>query len=68
MSMTHLHDNEIILDVKNLRVAYGKVEALHEVSLTIRRGDFTIGEGPWAAFDIVANDIQIKFRIAASGK
>ena len=37
-------------------------------SLTIRRGDFTIGEGPWAAFDIVANDIQIKFRIAASGK
>ena len=37
-------------------------------SLTIRRGDFTIGEGPWAAFDIVANDIQIKFRIAPSGK
>ena len=37
-------------------------------SLTIRRGDFSIGEGPWAAFDIVANDIQIKFRIAASGK
>ena len=38
MSKTHLHDNEVILDVKNLRVAYGKVEALHEVSLTIRRG------------------------------
>ena len=37
-------------------------------SLTIRRGDFSIGEGPWAAFDIVANDIQIKFHIAASGK
>jgi len=34
--------------------------------LTIRRGDFSIGEGPWAAFDIVANDIQIKFHIAAS--
>ena len=34
--------------------------------LTIRRGDFTIGEGPWAAFDIVANDIQVKFRIAAN--
>ena len=28
-------------------------------SFTIRRGDFTIGEGPWAAFDVVANDIQI---------
>jgi len=41
---------------------------LHDVNLTIRRGDFTIGEGPWAAFDIVANDIQIKFRITATGK
>ena len=37
-------------------------------SFTIRRGDFTIGEGPWAAFDVVANDIQIKFRIQATGK
>jgi branched-chain amino acid transport system ATP-binding protein len=46
MSMTHLHDNEIILDVKNLRVAYGKVEALHEVSLTIRRGEIVTVIGP----------------------
>ncbi|ATE62641.1 YceI family protein [Thauera sinica] len=37
-------------------------------SFTIRRGDFTVGEGAWSAFDIVANDVQIKFRIAASGK
>ena len=37
-------------------------------SFTIRRGDFSIGEGAWAAFDIVANDIQIKFRILATGK
>jgi len=38
-------------------------------TFTIRRGDFAIGEGAWAKFDIVANDIQIKFRItAASGK
>ena len=37
-------------------------------SFTIRRGDFTIGEGPWAAFDVVANDIQIKFRIQATGR
>lgn len=33
---------------------------------TIRRGDFAIGEGPWAKFDIVANDVQVKFRIAAT--
>lgn len=31
--------------------------------LTIRRGDFSIGEGGWKAFDIVANDITIRFRI-----
>jgi polyisoprenoid-binding protein YceI len=38
-------------------------------TFTLRRGDFSIGEGAWAKFDIVANDIQIKFRItAASGK
>ena len=34
----------------------------------IRRGDFSIGEGPWATFDIVANDILVKFRIQATGK
>ena len=37
-------------------------------SFTIRRGDFSIGEGPWAAFDIVANDILVKFHIQAKGK
>ena len=42
----HLHDHEVILDVKNLRVAYGKVEALHEVSLTIRRGEIVTVIGP----------------------
>ncbi|MBS0543716.1 MAG: YceI family protein [Proteobacteria bacterium] len=37
-------------------------------SLTIKRGDFSIGEGAWKAFDIVANDVVIKFRIAAAAK
>lgn len=37
-------------------------------AFSIRRGDFSIGEGSWAKFDIVANDIQIKFRITASSK
>lgn len=36
-----------------------------EGRLTIRRGDFAIGEGVWSKFDVVANDILIKFRIAA---
>lgn len=37
-----------------------------EGAFTIRRGDFAIGEGAWSKFDIVANDVQVKFRIAAS--
>jgi len=35
---------------------------------TIRRGDFAIGEGAWSAFDIVANDVIVKFRVTASAK
>ena len=34
-----------------------------EGRFTLRRADFAIGEGPWAAFDVVANDIEIQFRI-----
>jgi polyisoprenoid-binding protein YceI len=37
-------------------------------SFTIRRADFSIGEGTWAKFDIVANDVLIKFRITATSK
>jgi polyisoprenoid-binding protein YceI len=37
-------------------------------SFMIRRGDFSIGEGAWSAFDIVANDIQVKFRLTAMSK
>lgn len=39
-----------------------------EGAFTIRRADFSIGEGSWAKFDIVANDVRIKFRITATGK
>lgn len=41
---------------------------IFEGSFTIRRADFAIGEGSWAKFDIVANDVQIKFRITATSK
>jgi polyisoprenoid-binding protein YceI len=37
-------------------------------AFTIRRADFSIGEGSWAKFDIVANDVRIKFRITATSK
>ncbi|HJW24854.1 MAG TPA: ABC transporter ATP-binding protein [Rhodocyclaceae bacterium] len=42
----HLHDHEVILEVKDLRVSYGKVEALHNVNLTIRRGEIATVIGP----------------------
>lgn len=42
--------------------------AAFDGAFTIRRGDFAIGEGAWAKFDTVANDVQIKFHITASGK
>jgi polyisoprenoid-binding protein YceI len=33
--------------------------------LTIKRADFGIGEGVWADFGTVANEVQIKFRLLA---
>lgn len=35
----------------------------------MRRADFSIGEGIWSKFDVVANDIQVNFQLTAtSGK
>ena len=47
--------------------AQGK-NGVFDGSFTIRRADFSIGEGSWAKFDIVANDVLIKFRITAASK
>lgn len=35
-------------------------------SFSLLRGDYAIGEGAWAAFDIVANDIRVDFTIVAT--
>ena len=42
---TH-NDHSVILEVRDLSVSYGKVEALHKVSLTIRRGEIVTVIGP----------------------
>ena len=39
---------------------------LFEAAFSIRRADFAIGEGAWADFGTVANDVQIKIRLLAS--
>lgn len=39
---------------------------LFEGAFTIQRGQFKIGEGAWSKFDIVADDVTVNFRIAAT--
>lgn len=36
-----------------------------EGSLTLRRADYGIGEGMWATFETVANDVVVKFKLVA---
>lgn len=43
-------------------------QGIFEGKLTIQRGAFSIGEGAWKAFDIVANDVVVNFRLAATSK
>ena len=64
----HLHDHEIILDVKHLSVAYGKVEALHDVSLTIRRGEIVTVIGPNGAGKSTLVRVMLGLRPLTSGR
>ena len=36
-------------------------------SFTLRRLDYKIGEGEWADASLVANDVQVKFKLALTG-
>jgi polyisoprenoid-binding protein YceI len=40
--------------------------ATFDGSLVLKRADYGIGDGVWADFGTVANEIQIKFRLVAS--
>jgi polyisoprenoid-binding protein YceI len=40
--------------------------ATFEGSLVLKRADYAIGEGVWADFGTVANEVQIKFRLVAT--
>lgn len=39
--------------------------AVFKGQFALRRADFGIGEGPWSKFDIVANDVQVRFQLTA---
>jgi len=41
-------------------------QGVFDGSFGFKRSDFAIGEGAWAAFDTVANEIQVKFHIIAT--
>ena len=45
--------------------AQGK-DGLLTGSFTLKRADYAIGEGMWAKFDVVANDIQVNFSLTAA--
>ena len=40
--------------------------AVFEGTFVLKRADFSIGEGMWADFGTVANEVQIKFRLVAT--
>lgn len=40
-------------------------KGVFEAEFTLQRGDYTIGEGAWSTFDIVANDVTIHVRVVA---
>lgn len=46
----------------------GKNAATFDGAFVLRRLDFGIGEGLWADVATVANEVQVRFRIAATGK
>lgn len=41
-------------------------QAVFAGNFTLKRANFNIGEGMWADFGTVANEIQVRFRIAAT--
>ena len=45
----------------------GKTHATFDGSFVLKRLDFGIGEGMWADVATVANEVPVKFRIAATG-
>jgi polyisoprenoid-binding protein YceI len=46
----------------------GKNAATFDGGFVLKRLDFGIGEGMWADIATVANEVKVKFRIAATGK
>jgi polyisoprenoid-binding protein YceI len=48
-----------------VKVTVNGDNAVFDGAFAIRRGDFGIGEGEWADYSVVANEVQISFHIVA---
>ena len=48
-------------------LAFGTPYAMASGSFTLRRLDFAIGDGEWADTSLVANDVQVHFKLALAG-
>jgi polyisoprenoid-binding protein YceI len=46
----------------------GKNAAVFDGSFILKRLDFGVGEGMWADVATVANEVQVRFKVAATGK
>ncbi len=51
-----------------ITVAVEGGNAAFDGAFVIKRADFSIGEGPWADFGVVANEIRVTFHVIAAGK
>jgi len=43
-------------------------KAVFDGAFVLKRGDFAIGEGAWADFGVIANEIRISFHVVATGE
>ncbi|HSW07739.1 YceI family protein [Aquabacterium sp.] len=57
--------HDVVVPVSLTSAAGGSGSAVG--SFTIKRLDFKIGEGEWADTSMVANDVQVKFKLALNG-
>jgi ABC-2 type transport system ATP-binding protein len=61
-------DDEPVIDVRDLRMRYGKADALNGVSFTVRRGEVLAVLGPNGAGKTTAIEILEGFRIRSAGQ
>ena len=64
----HPPDDDLVLDVRDLRMRYGSVDVLHGVSFTARRGEVLALLGPNGAGKTTTIEILEGFRMRSAGE